>query len=400
MLTTTSDSNGLRKSDWQFWFRMSLIATLIAISCKAQAQEQPALPLIEPAETVNENTEPADTNSPPILRVPEPQQPIAPELAENPTEEAVVDQPVAEKPAVEMLPAPQLEASPEIKAGANEVTPLRRKRTSFQGQMLPLPTDRTVPANTIPEIQNETVNVSAEEVAPQTLPNETDAAEDRTETEISVRAEQIPAAKSSQWVMLITPGQSSDLASAQPPALVTFELDPETGLSRGEPQQELLGLAAVLKHQEAEARESSATAKFPEIEATAHTSAAYGQPGFRPAVADYKTVYNAIPYSRAEYLANPGYRHEATMEFLFGEMRPTTIHKQDTPRRIYNLPPLHEGPLPRAHAGLSGWHSPFYNPTSPYWWTSNSTYRRSPTIYGPLFHYYHRPLIRPWGWGF
>ncbi len=41
----------------------------------------------------------------------------------------------------------------------------------------------------------------------------------------------------------------------------------------------------------------------------------------------YDAVYNSIPFSRAEYLANPGYRHEATMEILFGTLRPTTVHK-------------------------------------------------------------------------
>lgn len=39
----------------------------------------------------------------------------------------------------------------------------------------------------------------------------------------------------------------------------------------------------------------------------------------------YNDVYDSIPYHRADALANPGYRHDATMEILFGEMRPTTI---------------------------------------------------------------------------
>jgi hypothetical protein len=41
----------------------------------------------------------------------------------------------------------------------------------------------------------------------------------------------------------------------------------------------------------------------------------------------YPQVYNSIPFSRAEYEANPSYRHDATMEFLFGKMRPTVINR-------------------------------------------------------------------------
>jgi hypothetical protein len=36
----------------------------------------------------------------------------------------------------------------------------------------------------------------------------------------------------------------------------------------------------------------------------------------------YAEVYRSIPYSRTEYVANPSYRHDATMEVLFGQLRP------------------------------------------------------------------------------
>lgn len=48
-------------------------------------------------------------------------------------------------------------------------------------------------------------------------------------------------------------------------------------------------------------------------------------PAIDPAA--YWCVYRTIPFIRTEYLANPSYRHEATMEFLFGQLRPTVIHK-------------------------------------------------------------------------
>jgi len=45
----------------------------------------------------------------------------------------------------------------------------------------------------------------------------------------------------------------------------------------------------------------------------------------------YADVYRSIPFSRAEYLANPSYRHDAAMEILFGKLRPTTIIRNATP---------------------------------------------------------------------
>lgn len=47
-------------------------------------------------------------------------------------------------------------------------------------------------------------------------------------------------------------------------------------------------------------------------------------PGYRPS---YMEIYASIPFIRTEYLANPGYRHEATMEIMFGQLRPTVINK-------------------------------------------------------------------------
>jgi hypothetical protein len=42
----------------------------------------------------------------------------------------------------------------------------------------------------------------------------------------------------------------------------------------------------------------------------------------------YREIYHSIPFSRAEYDASPSYRHDATMEILFGQMRPTVINRQ------------------------------------------------------------------------
>jgi hypothetical protein len=41
----------------------------------------------------------------------------------------------------------------------------------------------------------------------------------------------------------------------------------------------------------------------------------------------YTEIYKSIPFIRAEYNANPSYLHDTTVEFLFGKMRPTVIHR-------------------------------------------------------------------------
>jgi hypothetical protein len=41
----------------------------------------------------------------------------------------------------------------------------------------------------------------------------------------------------------------------------------------------------------------------------------------------YLEIYKSIPFIRAEYDANPSYIHDTAVEFLFGKMRPTVIHR-------------------------------------------------------------------------
>lgn len=48
----------------------------------------------------------------------------------------------------------------------------------------------------------------------------------------------------------------------------------------------------------------------------------------------YEEVYASIPYRKQEYLANPGYRHESTLELMFGQLRPKTVVSQYQPRTI------------------------------------------------------------------
>ncbi len=46
--------------------------------------------------------------------------------------------------------------------------------------------------------------------------------------------------------------------------------------------------------------------------------------------ADYRRIYQSIPFNRAEYNVNPSYRHDATMEILTGNARHQTILQHST----------------------------------------------------------------------
>lgn len=61
----------------------------------------------------------------------------------------------------------------------------------------------------------------------------------------------------------------------------------------------------------------------PESEVVNADATGGSTPRINPAA--YAEVYNSIPFSRTEYQANREYRHEATLEILFGQMRPKTI---------------------------------------------------------------------------
>lgn len=66
---------------------------------------------------------------------------------------------------------------------------------------------------------------------------------------------------------------------------------------------------------------------LPAAEAVAGVVAEEAKPvmpaGINPA--SYTEVYNSIPFRRSEYVMNPSYRHDATIELLLGQIRPKTI---------------------------------------------------------------------------
>ena len=73
-----------------------------------------------------------------------------------------------------------------------------------------------------------------------------------------------------------------------------------------------------------------------------------------PQTANYRDVYFSIPFIRAEYDANPSYRHDATMEFLFNQMRPTVIQRGTTNVNHYDRGYGYDG------YGWGGWDPPYY----------------------------------------
>lgn len=51
----------------------------------------------------------------------------------------------------------------------------------------------------------------------------------------------------------------------------------------------------------------------------------YVSPAAKADSAEYRRIYNSVPFSRAEYKANPNYRHDSTMEILTGNARHQTV---------------------------------------------------------------------------
>jgi len=298
-------------------------------------------------------------------------QPSKPKLAEpKPAEPATVENDSSSKPESPTTPAPSAETEMTTNADTEEEAPL--------------PIVKPEPKQTPPEQPAPSEAVAKDEPAPEPVSEPT--------AEV---ATQSPAEEDeSSWSILITPGQQHAKPQDKESRIVTFKLD-SNGKMIAAPEEKTLG--------------PQETYVAPQGVSPAGHHEAARFPSQSPDASNYQEIYDSIPYSRAEYLANPGYRHDAAMEILFGEMRPTVINKQDTPRRIYNLPQIHEDPRVQRQPVPYPWRYPAYGPNrylgygygpgygfgyGPYW-TPNSTYRRSATVYGPLFYRYYRPL-RPY----
>ncbi len=67
---------------------------------------------------------------------------------------------------------------------------------------------------------------------------------------------------------------------------------------------------------------------------------------------EYAWIYQSIPFNRSEYVANPRYRHDATMEILLGQLRPQAANQP--------------APQPRPHHTLFPFENNFNRPNSYY----------------------------------
>ena len=74
---------------------------------------------------------------------------------------------------------------------------------------------------------------------------------------------------------------------------------------------------------------ASAKASTPATSKTAQSASASARKDSR----SYREIYNSIPFSRAEYDANPGYRHQATMEIMLGQLHPIIVAPAAPPRQ-------------------------------------------------------------------
>lgn len=91
-------------------------------------------------------------------------------------------------------------------------------------------------------------------------------------------------------------------------------------------------------------------------------------------VATYRATYDAIPFSRTEYDANPSYRHDTAMEIMFGKMRPTTIHRYQ-----HNTRPATQA-------------SPWWANAQPYW----RNYGNSRIRLGVFYRSRYPSFLRRW----
>lgn len=66
----------------------------------------------------------------------------------------------------------------------------------------------------------------------------------------------------------------------------------------------------------------------------------------------YREIYESIPFSRAEFDANPAYRHQATMEIMLGQLHPVIVTPAAPPQSPRNLAIRF---LPIVRSGYRAW---------------------------------------------
>ncbi len=325
-------TKGLKLDDWRLWFRLGTIGFLLLIATRGNGQELQLLPA--PTEEAKQTSKQAGKAS--LIITDEKEKKGLPVLiAPSGKKEDVPNK----KPTATPENPAEIAPMPVIAPQQTPQSPLKKKGTQKSG--------------------------STKKNLKKKLSPKQSRASSQTE----------------QWSILITPGVSSHSAVKSKPSVTTFQLDRKTGKMTARPVRHEIGR---LKSREAgHSKNKVGSPKSGELEMVdpmrktesdknrlpvIHPNTNLIQPKANKVEVDkYEQIYNSIPYSRAEYLANPAYRHEATMELLLGTLRPTVVHKQDKPKRVYNQPRLNEAvprnsPPPMPFGYYPGYYRGYYYP--------------------------------------
>lgn len=156
---------------------------------------------------------------------------------------------------------------------------------------------------------------------------------------------QVPTTSGEDWSITITPASYIVAVAASAPATPEIPAPPlavtTTEVAQAEaPQTE----APAAEATPAEAPPAEVPQPEPAVQGevvpqaeppastTEHGVEIVPNPTGVPQVRAYKAIYDAIPFNRTEYLANPSYRHETAMELLTGNQRQIVVHRNYTPQ--------------------------------------------------------------------
>jgi len=140
----------------------------------------------------------------------------------------------------------------------------------------------------------------------------------------------VSTAEGSDWTITITPAAKS--APVVPHAAMPTALPA--------PSPPLVSRQSVPVSAPAAENPSPPVAEEPLVPAVSTENGVVIAPNPSPApqVSAYKAIYDAIPFNRTEYLANPSYRQEMAMELLTGHQRQIVVHRNYTPQLNEPLP--------------------------------------------------------------
>jgi hypothetical protein len=173
------------------------------------------------------------------------------------------------------------------------------------------------------------------------------------------------------WTIEINPRQTA--AASTQVALETSPVFPQANVPPAPPEPFPMNDVSLVQAdgQDAEPALPQAEIVVEEEPAEEHGIAIVPNRKLRLSGLSYRQVYDSIPYSRTEYLANPAYRHEATMELLTGIPRQKVVHSNYEPKLNTPIEPQPQflyNPYGMFGPGFGhgyGWGGGFYGLTYP-----------------------------------